>query len=182
MEQNEHVEYKLVPHFPKYRVGSDGTVWRFLTGRKRQPCPKWKQLKTPLHGPLPAGRPVVNITNEHGIRHVYLGRLVLEVFVGPPPTEKHQCCHFPDRNPLNCCISNLRWGTGVDNNLDQVIHGTRVVGLRHPRAKLSDEDRNLILALKGTASGKELADRFGVSRHYIYLIWGGFAKRWINKP
>ncbi len=49
--------------------------------------------------------------------------LVLEAFVGPKP-DGMECCHFPDRNPLNNCLENLRWDTSKANSDDMRIHGT----------------------------------------------------------
>jgi len=177
MEQDKTILYKEVPGCPSYRVGSDGSVWSFYTGSKRYPNHRWKRLATPLHGPLPKGRPVVNVGTGKETRHVYLGRLILEVFVGPAPTDKHECCHFPDRNPMNCNIDNLRWGTGKDNNLDQVLHGTRVMGEGHPNCRLSNADMEDIVKLKGFLSGAEISAIYPVSRSYIYQVWGHSSKR-----
>jgi hypothetical protein len=48
--------------------------------------------------------------------------LVLEAFVGPRP-DGMEARHL-DGDPANCALSNLRYGTSGENNLDQVQHGT----------------------------------------------------------
>lgn len=47
-----------------------------------------------------------------------VGPLVLMAHVGPAP-DGMQCCHFPDPNPSNCRLSNLRWDTKAENNKDR---------------------------------------------------------------
>lgn len=71
------------------------------------------------------------------VRHALIHRLVLEAFTGPAP-ERTECRHG-DGVRANCRLSNLSWGTHVENMLDQVEHGTKRVGERHPNTKLTDE-------------------------------------------
>ena len=59
------------------------------------------------------------VKNKTG--HVH--RLVLEAFIGPCPPGM-ECRHFPDRNPGNNRLENLRWGTRQENMDDKRIHGT----------------------------------------------------------
>jgi hypothetical protein len=42
-----------------------------------------------------------------------------------------ECRHFPDRNPRNCELSNLSWGTRQDNADDRQVHGTVSRGRVH---------------------------------------------------
>lgn len=51
-----------------------------------------------------------------------VSRLVLEAFVGPCP-EGMVACHN-DGDKINNHLSNLRWDTPAENNLDKVRHGT----------------------------------------------------------
>ena len=59
----------------------------------------------------------------------YVHYLVLITFVGPRPEGK-VCRHYPDRNPSNNRVENLRWGTTQENSEDMVAHGTSTKG-RH---------------------------------------------------
>ena len=69
--------------------------------------------------------------SNYGHLSVVLGRgktrmvheLVLRAFVGDPP-DKHECCHNNGVSTDNR-LSNLRWGTRSENNVDAVKHGTR---------------------------------------------------------
>ena len=111
-----------------------------------------------------------------------MARLVLTAFVGPPPTDKHEAAHW-DGNPDNNKLSNLRWATGTENNLDKHRHGTMNVptgsGVKHPRAKYTDSDIALVLALCDDGYNyKEIAEATGVARHTVAKICTG--KQWVD--
>ncbi|WP_301121090.1 NUMOD4 motif-containing HNH endonuclease [Mycolicibacterium fortuitum] len=55
-------------------------------------------------------------------RRFMIHRLVLEAFVGPCP-DGMECCHN-DGNTSNNHLSNLYWGTRIDNAQDRIRHGT----------------------------------------------------------
>lgn len=57
--------------------------------------------------------------------------IVLEAFVGPRPSGR-EACHF-DGNPLNPCLSNLRWDTHIGNMRDRKRHGRNSTGARNAR-------------------------------------------------
>ena len=56
-------------------------------------------------------------------------REVLMAFIGPPPTEAHQCAHY-DGDSTNNHFSNLRWATAAENTADKVRHGRHLEGHR----------------------------------------------------
>lgn len=111
----------------------------------------------------------VNLSHngEKSTRKIH--RLVLETFVGPCP-DGMECCHgngvaFDNR------LTNLRWGTHSENQLDKRKHGT--AGLLSP-----NEVREIRHALRAGASQKSQADRFGVDQSHISKIANG--KKWRN--
>jgi hypothetical protein len=55
--------------------------------------------------------------------------LVLHAFVGPKPSDDHQCAHY-DGNPSNNHYTNLRWATAAENAADKVRHGNHRLGNR----------------------------------------------------
>lgn len=63
----------------------------------------------------------VNLRRDAGRITKYVHTLVLEAFVGPKP-EGMEACHFPDADPSNNNLSNLRWGTRRDNSDDRLFH------------------------------------------------------------
>lgn len=161
------VQYREVPGFPGYRVGDDGSVWscwrRSSHGRGRGGfkvlSDSWRRLKVSVH----QGAARCNLGRGNLCR---VGRLVLECFVGPCPAGM-ECCHFPDRDPSNCCLDNLRWGTSAENTEDQRRHSTLIGGERHGMAKLSNEEIEEIRAMAGTMSQRAIGDCFGIKQPHV---------------
>ena len=68
-------------------------------------------------------RPSVGLYKKKKMILYLIHRLVLEAFIGPCP-EGMECCHFPDRDPSNNRLENLRWDTHKANVADSIKHGT----------------------------------------------------------
>lgn len=162
-EAHSTVEYREIKGFPGYRVGNDGSVWSCR--RKGTVGSSWRKL--------------VPVPGKHGHRSVvlcpervsmYVHRLVLEAFVGPCPPGM-ECCHFPDRNPANNKLSNLRWDTHKNNMADAISHGTNNDGEKSNFSKLSLEN---VLQIESCAKAGEdlpvLASKFLVSVRTIRRI------------
>src|SRR5205823_107785 len=117
-------EYREIPGFPGYRVGSDGSLW----SRRRKP--QWRRL----HPGRSRGHYVAGGLRKWTgkITAVPVHCLVLQAFVGAPP-EGAVACHN-NGNGYDNRVVNLRWDTRKANALDAVRHGM------HPRqlAKLPD--------------------------------------------
>lgn len=101
--------------------------------------------------------PTVSIKINGKSTYTTVGYLVLITFIGPRPKGK-QVCHYPDRNPSNNNLGNLRWGTPKQNYSDAVKHGTR------RKRKLSDKAKNYIIRMKGKIPQVRLAEKFKVGR------------------
>ncbi len=69
-------------------------------------------------------------------KQVKVHKLVMLAFVGEKP-KGLVCCHN-DGNPKNNCIDNLRYDTEVGNQADRYLHGTRTVGERNGKTKLTN--------------------------------------------
>jgi hypothetical protein len=170
------IRYMSVPDFPGYRVGDDGSVLtslqQFGPGIGWQPTENWRPMNPSIHS---FGYPQVTLCNKGRMVKVTVHSLVLTLFVGPKP-EGMECCHR-NRNPKDCRLENLYWGTHADNAADMVRHGTSNRGSYHPMVKLSEED---VLAIRaGHAAGKpssQMGAEFGVSARNIRRITSG--ERW----
>lgn len=102
-------------------------------------------------------------------------RLVALAFL-PNPHNLSDVAH-QDGNPSNNCLSNLRWSTHRDNQMDMRRHGTMQDGERCITAKLTAEQAKSIRAraqIRG--EGVKLAQEFGLSKAQISRIKNG--KRW----
>lgn len=83
-----------------------------------------------------------------GLRHkAFVHVLVLEAFVGPCPPGM-EARHVHDRDPLNCCLWNLAWGTKLENGSDRVRHGTT------PLLDLTGQVFGRLTVIRRTATSK----------------------------
>ncbi len=156
------VEYRDVPGFPGYRVGSDGSVWTCWSRGNIPPfqTPRWHRMK-PLASQY--GHLRVGLYSDKKKKRILVHHLVLIAFVGPRPSGLI-CRHFPDRNPANNRVENLQWGTHSENEADAVIHGTRIASETHPRAKMTIAK---VIELRkryanGEGSARKLGKEYGI--------------------
>lgn len=113
--------YRQIDGFPGYRVGDDGTVWCCRSINGKGAFRQWR-LKCPNKTTRFGHCRVDLYSGKDERRFRYVHRLVLEAFVGPCP-DGMEACHN-DGNPLNNCLSNLRWDTHKNNQADRWRHGT----------------------------------------------------------
>jgi len=103
---------------------------------------------------------------------IVVHRLVLDAFVGPPPSVIHQANHKNGKKADNR-VENLEWVTPVENNAHSVALGLwhPHVGENHGRHKLKETDIPVIRALQGKSTPRQVADKYGVTPTAIKLIW-----------
>lgn len=102
------------------------------------------------------------ITGEAGGQSsIHLHKMILEAFVGPRP-EGMEVLHI-DGDKANNQLSNLRWGTHLENCVDRSRHGST-------GSVLSFEKAQEIRSLRGIKSQSQLAKEYGVSKGMISLI------------
>lgn len=163
------VEYRTIERFPGYRFGSDGSVWSCWigNGKHRRRGEAWFRF-SPFK--LPFGYLQVWLANEEGRKKYSVHRLILEAFCGPCPMG-HVACHFPDKNPENNRIDNLRWDTTKGNYNDRRVHQTDFIGERHPRAKLNTVSIQQIRESRAAGVPRILvAAKFGLNKHTVTAI------------
>lgn len=158
--------WKDVPGFSGYRVRNDGTVWSCRTTHGEL-SNRWHSLG----GSLDQDGYLSVVLCDKGERtRVRFAHLVLEAFIGPRP-DKCESCHFPDSDPLNNRVENLRWAPHIDNIQDKVILDTMAKGEGHGNSKLTD---SLVIEMRHLrqrgVSYAELGQRFGVSKHQAWLV------------
>lgn len=104
----------------------------------------------------------ITLTGENGKEAtVLLHKLVLEAFVSAKP-EGMESLHI-DGDQSNNQVSNLRWGTHLENCADRSRHGTSGSVLDFSQAQQ-------IRALKGKHTQKEIARMFGVTQCTVSQI------------
>ncbi len=164
------VQYRDIPGFPGYRVGDDGSVWSLWKqvgigggGVRSVVGDTWHELSRQCRGKPPKNRPTVWLCNGGEVYRRQVSRLVLLAFVGPCP-EGMECRHFPDRDPQNNRLDNLRWDTLSANKADRKVHGTTPRGEKNARSRLTEADVLFIRAryASGGESQLALATAYGV--------------------
>lgn len=169
---------KKVKGFPGYYAGSDGSVWSKWRTRGRAGGGRGvesyisdtlKQMKG-VH--RPDGYTRICLRKEGKGYDFLLHRLILETFKGSCP-EGMECCH-EDGNKSNCRLSNLYWGTRLENIQDAIRHGTfynatKAAALVNRGKERSQEIRDKISAGN---SGKPKSDA-----HKAALVENHWSKR-----
>jgi len=121
---------------------------------------------------------VVLLNRDARVEYRLVHRLVLAAFVGPCPAGM-EGCHYPDRNPANNCLSNLRWDTRSSNQRDRAAHGTSNQGERQWTARLTSTDiRAMFEMRRAGARQRQIAERFGVDSSHVSKTLNG--KRWAH--
>jgi len=159
------VEYRDIPEFPGYRIGSDGSVWSCRNSQGGVGGGRWRRLRERV---MPNGYRQACLMPGPTYRYVH--RLILEAFVGPCPPGMVACHNDGDRS--NNTPGNLRWDTVQSNLADKVRHGTQTRGECHPAAKVTAETVCVIRAryAAGGVLMRELAAEYSLSPGGVLAI------------
>ena len=165
-------QWKEAPGFPDYEISDEGDVRRAKPGRG---AVVGKIVKPWIDKD---GRLSVTIRTGGETKTVRPSRLVAIAFIGPPPFDGAEACHWNGK-PSDNRVKNLRWDTDAGNKADMIRHGTKVHRGRHGMAKLSHQQVTWIR--KRVARGETQASVgaiYGVSQTQVGRIVRG--KRWAN--
>lgn len=153
-EISDSGEVRSLPRVRRVRLGT-----RNIPGR----------VVVPL---LVRGYLVVTLKDRERTAQRFLHHLVLEAF-GEARPDGAQCRHL-DGDSTNNHLSNLAWGTALENAGDRIEHGTQARGTSHGIARL---DPARVLAIRemsaAGASARCIADAFGVGRTTVQAILSG---------
>lgn len=110
----------------------------------------------------------VTLTSHQVSAQILIHRLVLVAFIGPcpPGCESRHLDGVRSHNWL----SNLRWGTKLENAADRKIHGTQCLGEGHGRAKITEADVVNIRLAAGKIRQTDLAKKYGIVQSKISAI------------
>lgn len=122
--------------------------------------------------------PATIFTKGHERRRRMLHILVLEAFAGPRPPGLWGL-HRNDEKSDNR-LSNLYWGTPVQNVADAYRNGLRHVGSAHPMSKLTEKEVEQIRSLRGSISRNDIAIKFEISKVTVADIHSG--RYWKSVP
>ena len=150
-------EWRVVAEAPEYMVSSTGQVKSIYTNR-------------PLVGGLDKdGYRKLVLCTGGGRIHRRVCALVCTAFHGDRPPG--MVTRHLNGIKTDDSASNLAWSTQAENIADKVAHGTAQVGVKHPRAVLTEEAVRYIRSSQTPC--RELMARFGVSKSAIYAVRKG---------
>lgn len=150
-----------------YEVSDHGRV-RSLDRVVRPTCrpytKKGRIMKTSFDG-----AEKVLLRHEGSIASASVARLVLSAFDRDP--NKNEMAIHSDGNPRNNHVSNLSWGTFVDREMNEAVHGKHLGLEKHPRAIIDSGIAARIRASDGSLS--EIANSFGVPKGVVRAVKSG---------
>lgn len=124
------------------------------------------------------------IINDEGVsKTVFIHAQVARAFHGEAPLPDLQVAHL-NGNSLDNRKDNLVWATAQENSDHQVLHGTRLLGDKHPNVKLCRHAILLIHHLvhqEGWTYAK-VADVSGTSAHSVCRIAKGNLRKQAAAP
>jgi len=170
---------KSIPNFPGYFADKNGNVYSSRPINGVGVLSSEKRLLKQKIGTNGYKR-LTLMRNKSGV-NVWVHRLILETFVGKPPSGT-ECCHN-DGNPTNNNLSNLRWDTRSANALDMLKHGVCYFknGEEHPNSKLNELQVRIILKYpQYHGCMRHLSYIFNVSISSISLIRTGKSWRHVS--
>lgn len=161
--------FRVIPGFPRYAINESGII---LSACPRngigKPMP-WTDAKRLVWKKDKDGYYQVGLCHDGQVRQIKVHKLVLLTFIGPCP-QGMQCRHI-DGNQTNNHVSNLAWGSSLENQRDRILHGTSNIGDRNANAKLKDSD---VLEIRARAANGEtltaIAKDFAVYKGTISKI------------
>ncbi len=165
--------FRQIPGFPRYAIDANGTVLSTCRPGRANEYP-WSEAKPLSAVTAKDGYLAFNLCMDNGrVKQRTVHTLVLTTFVEPRPNGL-ECRHL-DGNKLNNHVSNLAWGTGLQNRRDRILHGTSSEGEKNGCAKLTTCD---VLEIRRRHKNGELlrllADDFNVS---ITAVWAVATRR-----
>jgi len=172
------MEFRVVVGHPKYQVSQFGGVQIIKTGRLLRASVRRtgeSYLRVGLDSP------------SGGRKTRYIHQLVMQAWVGLPPSRQHEINH-KDGNPRNNCLTNLEYISHAQNLLHGYAQNGTVVwnrglagqndhlpkGQRIHRKTTDAQVREIRIDWKaGSMTRVEIGKKFGVSRAQINkIIWG----------
>ena len=160
------VGFRVIPGYLSYAINESGVVLSACGrgGGWRKPKP-WGSAIRLAYIKDNGGYNRVSLNRNGRSKQIPVHTLVLLTFVGPRP-DGMQCRHL-DGNQCNNHVSNLSWGTPLENHFDKHLHGTDNRGEKCYKAKLKTAD--VLEIRERAASGEKLTN---IARDFPVVLTG----------
>lgn len=153
------------PHGEIYEVSDLGRVRCYRQSLKHLTIPR---IKKPQFNQK-RGYWYVVLSLKKVVKSWSIHRLVLTTFKGHR-SSSFDCRHL-DGNRSNNKLSNLAWGTRLENEADKRLHGRVSEGSRNGHAKLTESQViDIRKRYKSGATKRELYTEYGMSRRAVSSI------------
>ena len=116
MISRDNEEWRQIINFDNYEVSNFGNVRNKLTNQELSVKSKNYQIYCSI---------ILRNRNNRTMKNMYVHRLVAFAFLDQPEFENMTVDHI-DRNPSNNHVSNLRWATKLEQNINRNIPNTHV--------------------------------------------------------
>lgn len=152
--------------FPGYRATSDGKIQSIHRRGTKVFAKKWRDLKPSTDAKGYLG---LTICANKRRRKARVHRLIAEAFL--PNPKNLPCVRHLDGGRTNNKLSNLAWGTYVENEHDKHAHGTWDLR-RNGKLDLADRTYVRVRSAMGDPA-KNIAKKLGVSWYTVQRIIKG---------
>lgn len=163
-------------------MDTDEEIWKKLDGWEYEVSNQGRVRRVRRAAAHGRGKPALSQKDINGYRqvglyrnakqsYVMVHRLVLEVFVGPAPSDKHQGNHKNGKKADNR-VENLEWVTQRENQLHAYRTGLQSADWDYAHSKLSAEQRKEIRSryAAGGVSQVQLAKDYGITQGHVSWI------------
>lgn len=164
--EQQHEEWREIPHFPGYEASSLGRIRR-LPYQQKMPQGGYRtnEIKETFGHLDKNGRRKICIKGQTR----WVSSLVCAAFSGPKP-EGHECMHL-DEDHTNNRADNLRWGTRSENlRFPKYREACRLRAAQN-RSRLSWNQVTEIRAAYKQTKASVLAQQYGISDAYVRQLW-----------
>lgn len=155
-----------------YEVSTQGRVLTHWNPGARRLIPSYSRILK-ASPDLTYGYPTVTLQREKRVRRVAVHILMMETFIGPRPEGMRDIRHL-DGIKVNNSLSNLRYGTRIENIEDARLHGTASFEDKHGRRKISKSQAEEILKLCSKKVPQwRIADEYGLTQQGVSDVKNG---------
>ena len=164
-ENLEELKASPIPAMPGYYINKEGKVYSVI-------C-----LEPYVD---PDGYIRVNVFIDGKKKRPGIHSIIAKTFIEKKSLDQVVVRHL-DGNPSNNDLTNLAWGTVLENSKDMIRHQTSLKGEKNPKAILTEEKvRDIKIMLRDGVKQYKIAKKHGVGRSTIGAINCGINWGWVT--